>query len=115
MSQALKCDRCNDCFDPFAVEEPEYFLTIKGSVAQNGRQLEECKYTFSVDRPRHLCPTCAKMYDKFMKMEYFTSYIPLPKLSSNEYEEYLHKKVMLKELQLRLEEILKEKSQNLHP
>ena len=64
MSKALRCDRCNKCFDPW-VEERD-FTRIHSFSVQNGtnyRNNERNYYEEDVD----LCPECTKLFSAFMR------------------------------------------------
>lgn len=68
MSEALKCDRCKRCFDPYAVEENSYFITIIEFYAQNGEQKKNREAGYR-DENIHLCPDCARIFGAFIQGE----------------------------------------------
>ena len=66
MSLAYKCDRCKTCFDPYAVEAPNKFVTIMEMFTQNGKDLSMNKVAYRMDK-KHLCPACADAFWAFWK------------------------------------------------
>lgn len=57
MSQALKCDRCKTCFDPY--EQTELCASIPEMTSFNGKAMSEHRYV-----KRYVCldfcPACTK-------------------------------------------------------
>lgn len=65
MSKALKCDRCNTCFDPCEVEAPDYFITIPEIFLQNGDEYKNIK-TGKRFENQNFCPECSRKYMFFV-------------------------------------------------
>lgn len=65
MSKALKCDRCKCCFDPYTVDAPDAFATLRELIYQDGRQFVDHEVGYR-DEEINLCPDCANEFDRFM-------------------------------------------------
>lgn len=63
MSQALKCDRCKTCFDPY--EQTELCTSIPEMLLFDGKAMLEHRY---IKRHHNLdfCPTCTRELMKFL-------------------------------------------------
>ena len=66
MSKAFKCDGCKRCFDPYAVKDPDWFVTIHGYIYQDGHQFETNEYGYAATDNVHLCPDCSKTFTALM-------------------------------------------------
>lgn len=65
MSKAFRCDRCKQCFDPYEIKDPKYFITIKGYFCQNGSQFDGNEYGYAEFDDIHLCPSCSEKFARF--------------------------------------------------
>ena len=63
MSQALKCDRCKICFDPWTATEE--FTTLNDIVIQDRQAWANREVTYR-DEEYHMCPECTKKFKRFM-------------------------------------------------
>lgn len=109
MSEALKCDRCKECFDPYAVEENSYFITITEFYAQNGEQKKN-RETGYRDEYIHLCPSCARIFGAFIQGEPLVPATMLEEIQAN-YADLLAEKEKLENEQI--EKIRKEMAEEL--
>ena len=57
MSTAMKCDRCRKCFDPYAIKESGYFMTITELFMQTGDQYVNREVLYR-DEGINLCEEC---------------------------------------------------------
>lgn len=68
MSQAMRCDRCKKCFDPYS--EEEQFLSVSDIKVRNGAEYEE--HILSVrEGCLDLCPECTKEFLKWLGFKEF--------------------------------------------
>ena len=68
MSKALKCDRCQTCFDPSEVPEGLSFTSIGEIYLQSSKEYAENKYRLRM-HGINLCPKCTDMFLSFMTNE----------------------------------------------
>ena len=72
MAQAIKCDRCFRCFDPYS--EKRNFCKFKNPVFHNAESLERNRVsktlfedrTYMFDEWVDLCADCAEAFELFM-------------------------------------------------
>ena len=88
MSKALKCDRCDKCFDPESIGDL-CFTTFQKISYQNARDYKASKVTYVGGYDKNLCPDCTTEFMGWMcgKSTAVFQKVPERKMDKNQVDE----------------------------